>query len=158
LLNPIGRTTSLSYPSFNNPSSNPSLFSKYVLNSKPYETYLKSAASGIASFLLSAQDVQASAQQLMQKDQSAFLSRTAESSDSKKVSAAVSAGAANRTYDVKVYAIAASQKNSGALLSKSDPSVVSAGTNQFNIQSAVRRRRFRRLSRMTIRMIKRWSS
>lgn len=48
--------------------------------------------------------MQASAHQLMQKDHSSFQSRTAESSDSKKVTAAASAGAESKTYEVKALA------------------------------------------------------
>jgi len=132
-MNPVSRTTSASFPSSLYLGSNSSMFSYFVSKSKPYEQYIKTAATGIANFLKSAQKLQASAQQLLQKDQSAFQARTAESSDSKKVTAAASAGAANKAYDVKVHAIATSQKNSGAFLSKTDPSVVSKGANQFNL-------------------------
>ncbi|SFM55500.1 Flagellar hook-associated protein 2 N-terminus, partial [Paenibacillus sp. 1_12] len=133
LMNPISRTTSLSSQSSNSLGANPSLFSKFVSRSKPYEQYIKTAATGIINFLKSAQDMQASAQKLMQKDNSSFQARTAESSDSKKVTATASAGAASKTYEVKVNAIATSQTNNGTFLSKADPSVVSKGTNQFNI-------------------------
>lgn len=132
-MSPVSRTTSASFPSSIRLGSNPSLFSYFVSKSKPYEQYIKTAATGIANFLKSAQKMQASAQQLLQKDQSAFQARTAESSDSKKVTAAASAGAANKTYDVKVNAIATSQTNSGAFLSKDGPSVVGKGVNQFNL-------------------------
>lgn len=133
LMNPTSRTTSLNFQSFNNLGVNPSLFPKFAWKSNPYEQYIKTAATGIANFLKSAQDVQASAQKLMQKDHSSFQARTAESSDSKKVTATASGGAAIKNYAVKVNAIAISQKNSGIFLSKVDPSVVSKGTNQFNI-------------------------
>jgi flagellar hook-associated protein 2 len=133
LMNPISRTTSLSFQSSNSLGANPSLFSQFVSKSKPYEQYIKTAATGIVNFLKSAQDMQASAQKLMQKDHSSFQARTAESSDSKKVTATASAGAASKTYEVKVNAIATSQTNSGTYLSKVDTSVVSKGINQFNI-------------------------
>ncbi len=132
-MNPVSRTTPASYPSSMNLGSNSALFSYFVSKSKPYEQYIKTAATGIANFLKSAQKMQASAQQLLQKDQSPFQARTAESSDSKKVTATASAGAANRTYDVKAHAIATSQTNSGTSLSKAEPSVVSKGANQFNL-------------------------
>jgi flagellar hook-associated protein 2 len=133
LMNPISRTTSLSFQSSNSLGANPSLFTKFVSKSKPYEQYIKTAATGIVNFLKSAQGMQASAQKLMQKDQSSFQARTAESSDSKKVTATASAGAASNTYEVKVNAIATSQTNSGTFLSKVDTSVVSKGIHQFNI-------------------------
>lgn len=133
LMNPISRTTSLSFQSSNSLGANPSLFSKFVSKSMPYEQHIKTAATGIVNFLKSAQDMQASAQKLMQKDNSSFQARTAESSDSKKVTATASAGAASKTYEVKVNAIATSQTNSGTFLSKVDTSVVSKGINQFNI-------------------------
>ncbi|WP_337102004.1 flagellar filament capping protein FliD [Paenibacillus sp. YIM B09110] len=133
LMNPISRTTSLSNYSFNSPGENTSLFSKFVSKSNVYEQYIKTAANGVANFLKSAQDMQASAQKLMQKDHSSFQARTAESSDRMKVTAAASAGAASQTYEVKVNAVATSQTNSGSFLSKADTSVVSKGTNQFDI-------------------------
>ncbi len=61
--------------------ANLSLFSKFVTKSTPYEQYIKKAATGIVNFLRSAQDMQASAQKLMQKDDSYFQARTAESSE-----------------------------------------------------------------------------
>jgi hypothetical protein len=109
------------------------LFSKFVSKSKPNEQYVKTAATGIVNFLKSVQDMRASAQKLMQKDHSSFQARTAESSESKKVTATASAGAASKIYEVKVNAIATSQTNSGTFLSKVDTSVVSKGINQFNI-------------------------
>lgn len=133
LMNPINRTTSLGFQSSNSLGANPYLFSKFVSKSRPYEQYIKTAATGIANFLKSAQDMQASAQKLMQKDHSSFQARTAESSDSKKVTALASAGAASKAYEVKANAIATSQRNSGTFLSKVDPSVVSKGINLFNI-------------------------
>lgn len=133
LMNPISRTTSLSFQSSNSLGANPSLFSKFVSKSKPYEQYIKTAATQIVNFLKSVQDMQASAQKLMQKDHSSFQARTAESSDSKKVTATALAGAASKTYEVKVNAIATSQTNTGTFLSKVDTSVVSKGINQFNI-------------------------
>jgi flagellar capping protein FliD len=105
----------------------------YAWNSKPYEQYLKSAATGIANFLKSALDVQGAAQKLTQKETSAFQARKAESSGSKKVSANASAGAALKTYSVKVNAVATAQTNKGTLLSGSDASVVSKGTHVFNL-------------------------
>ena len=123
----------MSFQSSNSLGANPALFSKFVSKSKPYEQYIKTAATWIVNFLKSAQDMQASAQKLMQKDHSSFQARSAESSDSKKVTATASAGAASKTYEVKVNAIATSQINSGTLLSIADPSVVSKGINQFNI-------------------------
>ncbi|WP_239619327.1 flagellar filament capping protein FliD [Cohnella mopanensis] len=133
LMNPISRTTPLSFQSSNSLGANPSLFSKFVSKSNPYEQYIKTAATGIANFLKSAQGMQSSAQKLMQKDNSSFQARTAESSDGKKVTATASAGAASKTYEVKVNAIATSQTNSGTFLSKVETSVVSKGINQFNI-------------------------
>ncbi|MBJ6361501.1 flagellar filament capping protein FliD [Paenibacillus sp. GCM10012307] len=133
LMNPINRTTSWSFESSNNLGANPSLFSKFASKSKSYEQYVKTAATGIANFLKSAQDLQASAQKLMQKDNSSFQARTAESSDSKKVTATALAGAASKIYEVKVNAIATSQTNSGTFLSKAETSVASRGINQFNI-------------------------
>ncbi|TVX95078.1 flagellar filament capping protein FliD [Cohnella terricola] len=133
LMNPISRTTSLSFQSSNSLGANPSLFSNFVSKSNPYEQYIKTAATGIANFLKSAQAMQASALKLMQKDNSSFQARTAESSDNKKVTATASAGAASKTYEVKVNAIATSQTNSGTFLSKVETSVVSKGINQFNI-------------------------
>ncbi|WEK53574.1 MAG: flagellar filament capping protein FliD [Candidatus Cohnella colombiensis] len=130
---PINRTVPLSFLSSNRLSANPSLFSMFVSKSKTYEQYVKTAATGIVNFLKSAQDMQASALKLMQKESSSIQARTAESSDSKKVTAIASAGAASKTYEVKVNAIATSQTNSGTLLSKANPSIVSKGTNQFNI-------------------------
>ncbi|QJD84728.1 flagellar filament capping protein FliD [Cohnella herbarum] len=130
---PINRTKPLSFLSSSNQSANQSFLSNYVVKSKPYEQYIKTAATGIANFLKSAQDMQASAQKIMQKDHSSFQARTAESSDGKKVTATASAGAASKTYEVKVNAIATSQTNSGTFLSKVDTSVASRGTNQFNI-------------------------
>lgn len=132
-MNPVSRTTSANVPSSINLGSTSSLFSYYFSKSKPYEQYIKTAATGIANFLKSAQEMQASAQQLLQKDKSSFQARTAESSDNKKVTATASAGAANKAYDVKVHAIATSQTNSGASLSKTDASVVSKGANRFNL-------------------------
>jgi len=82
---PISRTAPLSVLSSSSQSANQSFLSKYVVKSKPYEQYFKTAATGIANFLKSAQDMQASAQKLMQKDNSSFQARTAESSDGKKV-------------------------------------------------------------------------
>jgi len=105
----------------------------YFSKSKSFEQYIKTAATGIANFLKSAQDLQASAQKLLKKDHSAFLARTAETSDSKKVVAAASPGTARKTYEINVNAIATSQINSGTLLSIAAPSVVSKGINQFNI-------------------------
>ncbi|MGO4371915.1 flagellar filament capping protein FliD [Paenibacillus sp. MCAF20] len=133
LMNPISRTTSLSFQSFNSPGANPSLLSKLVSKSNTYEQYIKTAANGVANFLKSAQDMQASAQKLMQKEHSSFQARTAESSDRTKITAAASAGAASRTYEVKVNAVATSQTNSGSFLSKAESSVVSKGINQFDI-------------------------
>ncbi|RKP46295.1 hypothetical protein D7Z26_24790 [Cohnella endophytica] len=130
---PINRTAPLSLQSSSSQSANQSFFSKYVVKSKSYEQYIKTAATGIVNFLKSAQDMQASAQKLMQKDNSSFQARTAESSDNKKVTAIASAGATSKTYDVKVNAIATSQSNSGTFLSKVETSVVSKGINQFNI-------------------------
>lgn len=132
-MNPISRVTSLNFNAYNNPGSNASIISKFVSKSNVYEQYIKTAATGIANFLKSAQEMQASAQQIMQKDHSSFQARTAESSDKMKVTAAASAGAASRTYEVKASAIATSQTNSGSFLSKPDTSVVSKGLNQFNI-------------------------
>lgn len=94
LMNPISRTTSSSFQSSNSLGANPNLFSEFVSKSKPYEQYLKTAATLIVDFLKSVQDMQASAQKLMQKDQSSFQARTAESSDSKKVTYSVNGGAA----------------------------------------------------------------
>ncbi|WP_027088004.1 flagellar filament capping protein FliD [Cohnella panacarvi] len=130
LMSPISRPASLNFPSSVSLSANLSYF---FSKSKPYEQYIKTAATGIANFLKSAQEMQASAHRIMQKEQSSFQARTAESSDSKKVTATASAGAANKTYEVKVNAIATSQKNTGTFLSKADPSVVSNGVNQFNL-------------------------
>ncbi|BBI33325.1 flagellar filament capping protein FliD [Cohnella abietis] len=130
---PINRTASLSFQSSNSQNANQSFFSKYAVKNNSYEQYIKTAATGIANFLKSAQDMQASAQKLMQKDHSSFQARIAESSDSKKVTATASAGAASKTYEVKVNAIATSQTNSGTFLSKAEPSVVSKGINEFNI-------------------------
>ncbi len=132
-MNPISRTTPLSFQSSNSLGANPSLFSKFDSKSKPYEQYFKTSATLIVNFLKSAQEMQASTQKLMQKDHSSFQARTAESSDIKKVTATASAGATSKTYDVKVNAIATSQTNSGTFLSKAAPSVVNKGTNQFNI-------------------------
>jgi len=108
-------------------------FSKRNSNNSPYGQFAKSAATGVANFLNASKDVQASAQKLTQKDNSAFQARTAESSDNKKVTANASAGAGSKSYEVKVDAVATSQTNSGNSLSKADSSVVSKGTNQFNI-------------------------
>jgi len=130
---PISRTAPLSVLSSSSQSANQSFLSKYVVKSKPYEQYFKTAATGIANFLKSAQDMQASAQKLMQKDNSSFQARTAESSDGKKVTATASAGAASNTYEVKVNAIATSQTNSGTFLSTAALSVVSKGIIQFDI-------------------------
>ncbi|RUS43292.1 hypothetical protein [Cohnella sp. AR92] len=87
----------MSFQSSNSLGANPSLFSKFISKNKPYEQYIKIAATGIVNFLKSAQDMQASAQKLMQKENSSFQARTAESSDSKKVAATASAGAASKT-------------------------------------------------------------
>lgn len=133
LMNPVSRTTSLSFQASDSLGANPSLFSKFVSKSKSYEQYIKTAATGIANFMKSAQDMQASAQKLMQKENSLFQTRMAESSDSKKVTATALAGAASKTYGLQVNAIATSQTNSGTFLSKVDHSVVSKGMNQFNI-------------------------
>lgn len=133
MMSPISRVTSLNFNAYNNPGSNASIISKFVSKSNVYEQYIKTAATGIANFLKSAQDMQASAQKIMQKDLSSFQARTAESSDKMKVTAAASAGAASKTYEVKANAIATSQTNSGSFLSKADTSVVSKGINQFNI-------------------------
>lgn len=77
--------------------------------------------------------MQESAQHLLQKNDSPFQARTVKSSDSAKVAATAAAGAAGKTYDVKVNALAAAQKNSGTLLSGSDASVADHGLNAFNI-------------------------
>ncbi|MBO9599222.1 MAG: flagellar filament capping protein FliD [Cohnella sp.] len=133
LMSPISRTASLSFQTSNRLDAHRFLFNYFVSKSKPYEQYIKTAATGIANFLKSAQEMQASAQKLLQKDQSSFQARTAESSDSKKVTATASAGAASKTYEVKANAIATAQTNSGTWLSKADPSAVSKGVNQFNV-------------------------
>ncbi|WP_147310187.1 flagellar cap protein FliD N-terminal domain-containing protein [Cohnella phaseoli] len=65
-----------------------------------------------------AQDIQGSAQKIMQNDHSSFHTRTAESSDSKRVTATASGGAASKSYEVKVNAIATAQMNRGTLLSE----------------------------------------
>lgn len=133
LVKQFSTTKSLSFQSSNSLGANPSLFSKFVSKSKPYEQYLMTSALMIANFLKSVQEMQESAQKLMEKDSSSLQARTAESSDSKKVTATASAEAASNTYEVKVNAIATSQTNSGTWLSKADTSVVSNGSNQFNI-------------------------
>lgn len=130
---PINGTASLSFRSSNNQSTNESFFSTYVVKSNAYELYIKTAATGIVNVLKSAQDMQSSAQKLIQKDHSSFQARTAESSDGKKVAATASSGAASQTYAVKVNAIATSQTNGGTFLSKAETSVASEGIHQFNI-------------------------
>lgn len=132
-LYPISKSTSGDLFAYSSRSASSSFFAKYVLHSKPYEQYVKTAATGIANFLGAAQDMREAAQRLLQKNDSPFQARTVKSSDSAKVAATASAGAANKTYDVKVNALAASQKNSGTLLSGSDASVVGQGLNEFNI-------------------------
>jgi len=104
-----------------------------LARSAPYEPYIRSAATGIANFLKSSQKMQHAAQALTQTDSSALQARTTESSDSKKVTASASGGAAIQIYKVKVDSIATSQVNSGTYLSKASPSVVDAGVNEFNI-------------------------
>jgi len=115
------------------PGASSTIITKYVLFSKSFEQYIRSAASEIVSFLRSAQDMREAAQRLARQNDSPFLERTVKSSDGGKVTASASAGAAVKTCEVKVDALAVSQKNSGALLSGSDPSVVSAGINAFSI-------------------------
>jgi flagellar hook-associated protein 2 len=137
LMNPMSRVTSTNLLSSNIHGGNSSLFTEFVLKSKPYEQYMKTATTGIVDFLKSVQDMQESTRKLMQQEQekenSSFQARTAESSDSNKVTAVASAGAASKTYEVKVNAIATSQTNSGTLLSGADSSVVSTGINEFNM-------------------------
>jgi flagellar capping protein FliD len=132
-LYPISKSTSGNLSAIGNHSANSSFFAKYVLHSKPYEQYIKTAATGIANFLKAARNMQESAQHLLQKNDSPFQARTVKSSDSAKVAATAAAGAAGKTYDVKVNALAAAQKNSGTLLSGSDASVADHGLNAFNI-------------------------
>jgi len=134
MMNSANKTNSFGFQSSNYFGANQALgFSKLNSNNNPYEQFAKSAATGVANFLKSSQDVHASAQKLIQKDNSSFQARTAESSDSKKVTANASAGAASKAYEVKVNEIATSQTNSGTFLSKAESSAVSKGTNQFNI-------------------------
>lgn len=104
-----------------------------LARSAPYEPYIRSAATGSANFLKSSQKMQHAAQALTQTDSSALQARTTESSDSKKVTASASGGAAIQIYKVKVDSIATSQVNSGIYLSKASPSVVDTGVNEFNI-------------------------
>ncbi|GFN30129.1 flagellar filament capping protein FliD [Paenibacillus xylaniclasticus] len=133
LINPVSRMTSLDSQIFNSQGMNTSVYSQFTPKSNVYEQFIKTAAVGIANFLKSAQNVQGSAQQLMQKNDSVFQARTAVSSDSKKITAAASAGATNKAYEVKVDSVATSQTNSGTSLSKSESSVVSKGLNEFNL-------------------------
>lgn len=132
-LYPMNRSASVNWFSGGSSNANAPLFFKYVSHSRPYEQYLRSAATGIANFLSAALDMRSAAQKLTQKEDSPFLARTAKSSDSAKVTASAFAGAASKTYSVTVSALAASQKNSGTLLAGSDASVVGAGVNAFNI-------------------------
>lgn len=102
-------------------------------SSSLYDQFVKSAATGIAGFLNAAKDVQSTAKSLVNKGESGFPARIATSSDEKKVTASASAGATNKSYEVKVDSLASSQTNSGTLLSKADPSAVNSGTNQLKI-------------------------
>lgn len=130
---PVGSPASAGWSSVGSRIDQTSLFARYVLNSKPYQQFVRTAATGIVNFLRSAQDMQEAARKLMQQQDSPFQARTARSSDGGKVTAEAKAGAAPGTYSVKVNALAASQKNSGAWLAGTDQSVVGAGLNEFNI-------------------------
>jgi flagellar hook-associated protein 2 len=134
-MNPLSGATSANRLPSTIQRGGSSLFTEFIMKSKPYEQYMKTAANEIVSFLKSMQDMQQSAQSLLQKEKenSPFQARTAESSDSKQVTASASAGAASKTYEVKVNAIATAQTNRGTLLSGADSSVVSKGMNEFNI-------------------------
>jgi flagellar capping protein FliD len=77
--------------------------------------------------------VQQAAKKLMLRNNPLFEARTVETSDSSRVIAMASAGAARQTYDVKLKAIATSQRNSGTLLSGASASVVSQGINEFTL-------------------------
>jgi flagellar capping protein FliD len=133
----VSRTSPLQFPTYANPygNRNDSLNALQQLFGigKAYNQTLKTAAAGVANVVKSAQELQSAARKLLQKDQSAFQARTAESSDGKTASATAASGATVRTYEVKVDAVAKNQINSGYGLSKSEPSAVSAGLNEFNI-------------------------
>jgi flagellar capping protein FliD len=132
-IDPVNRAASLNLLSSNSRGGNLLAFSRYALSNKPDEQSIKMAAAGIANFLKSGQVLQTAALKLMRNESSSFLARTAESSDSKKVAATASAGAASKTYAVQVNAIAASQLNSGNWLSGSGASVVNKGVSEFNL-------------------------
>jgi len=137
-IDPIGsvtRTLPMQFPTYANPygNRNDSLNALQQLLAGGNSQTLKSTAAGVANVVKSAQELQSAARKLVQNDQSAFRARTAESSDGKTATATVADGATARTYEVKVDAVAKSQVNSGNGLSKSDPSAVNAGVNEFNI-------------------------
>ena len=135
MMDPMSKMSSMGFlsPNRQSPAEPSSVFTNFIVNSKPYEQYMKSAATGVSNFLNSMQKMQESAQKLLQKEESPLQAMTAESSDSKKVTAAASSGAEAKTYAVKVDAIATSQKNSGSLLSGKEASAVNKGFNELEI-------------------------
>ncbi|MCD9024978.1 flagellar filament capping protein FliD [Cohnella silvisoli] len=99
----------------------------------PYEQIAKTAATGIANFLKSAQSVQSSANSLLQKSTSSLQARETVSSDNKSISASAESGASFHTYQVTVSSIAESQKNSGASLNTGSLTGIQSGTNQIKL-------------------------
>jgi flagellar hook-associated protein 2 len=97
------------------------------------ERTLRQAATGIAEFLQSAQAVQSSATALLHKDSSSIQARTADSSDTVKITAKASNGATLANYRVQVEAAATSQVNSGITMGASGANAIQAGSNQLKI-------------------------
>lgn len=121
-------------PIYDKPASYRQPFARQPFaNNNPYERFVKTAANGIAGFLKAAQDVQAAAKGLLDKGEAGWQARTAVSSDPTKATGTAAIGAKAGSYDVKVHALAASQKNSGTYLSRFDASEVNEGANRFKI-------------------------
>ncbi|WEK53515.1 MAG: flagellar filament capping protein FliD [Candidatus Cohnella colombiensis] len=130
---PTYAQTSNSQLSFRQPNVNSWFSGSTSKSTNLFEQYTKSMASGIASFLTSANNAKTAANSLGNKDSSALASRKASINDSTSLSATVSAGASINKYKVDVSAVAKSQINSGASLTKSAPSVMQSGSNQFEL-------------------------
>jgi flagellar hook-associated protein 2 len=101
------------------------------------ETYARTSAKGIASILSAAKDVQQAASSLLDKSDSAFGKREAES-DSPAVTAEAASGAERRSYRVQVDSVAEAQVNSGASFVPSSTTSIRSGWNELDIRTDTR--------------------